>query len=166
MDTTTQTPVVDADIIETEQADQSAPVAATTDEPNGGQVLIDLENLIKSHIAGIDQRKRDLKTQREMLTSALENDETYREHDKLAKEAAKVRAKTKSHILSLASNKPLVEKVKELAQEVKEMDEALSDYLREYMRMSGVNEIETDDGDIREIIYIAKLIKKGSGFGK
>jgi hypothetical protein len=49
-----------------------------------------------------------------------------------------------------------------LAAATKELDTALSDYLREYMRMSGTNEIETEDGDVREIVYVAKLIKKAS----
>jgi hypothetical protein len=40
------------------------------------------------------------------------------------------------------------------------MDTALSDYLREYERLSGTNQIETDDGHIHEIVYIAKLLKK------
>jgi hypothetical protein len=133
----------------------------TTDQ-NAAQVLLDLEQLIKTHITNIDKGKAELKKQREMLTSVLENDETYRQHNEEAKKTAKTKAQTKYQILQKPENKVLSEKTKEIASEIKEQDAALSDYLREYQRMSGSNEIETDDGIVREIIYVAKLVKKTS----
>ena len=132
------------------------------DDTNGTTVLLELEATIKNHISLIDKNKRDLKTQREMLESALMNDETYRLHSEECKKAAKIKAKTKFQIMQLPANKGLADKVKELSTATKESDTALSDYLREYMRMSGANEIETDEGEVREIVYIAKLIKKAS----
>ncbi len=132
------------------------------DDPNAATVLLELETTIKNHIADIDRRKSELKKQREMLESALGNDETYRTHNDAAKAAAKVKAKTKFQILQLPENKQLAEKVHELAAEAKELDGALSDYLREYQRMSGSSEIETADGEVREIVYVAKLVKKSS----
>ncbi len=144
--------VVDADIVTT-----PTPVG-----DNGAQVLLDLEQLIKTNIANIDRGKAELKKQREMLTSALENDETYRLHNEEAKKAAKQKAQTKYQIMQLPQNKQLADKVKTIAADIKEADGALSDYLREYQRLSGANEIETEDGQIREIVYVAKLVKKSS----
>ncbi len=152
-------PIEDAEIVTTAPMD---PPAAD----NAAQVLLDLENLIKSNIASIDAHKAELSKQREMLESALQNDETYREHDKAAKEATKVKMKTKQQILQLPANKQLVDKVKEAALEIKEADGALADYLREYQRMSGATEIELDDGEIREIVNTPKLLKKSSKFGR
>lgn len=145
MNDTTDTPIQNAEIVQ---------------DDNAAQVLLDLEQLIKSHISNIDKGKSELKKQREMLESALTNDETYRLHNEEAKKAAKVKAQTKSQILSLPANRQLAEKVKDIAAEIKEQDGALSDYLREYQRMSGSNEIEGEDGEIREIVYVAKLVKK------
>lgn len=125
-------------------------------------ILLELETTIKNHITDIDTRKSELKKQREMMESALMNDETYRLHAEDAKKAAKIKAKTKFEILQLPANRQLSEKVKELASEIKELDNALSDYLREYQRMSGSSEIETNDGEVREIVYVAKLVKKSS----
>lgn len=125
-------------------------------------ILLELEATIKNHISLIDKNKAELKKQREMLESALLNDETYRLHSEEAKKAAKTKALTKYQIMQLPANKGLADKVKELASQNRELDSALSDYLREYMRMSGTNEIETDDGEVREIIYVAKLVKKKS----
>lgn len=134
--------------------------AANTD--NGAAVLLELEATIKNHISLIDKNKAELKKQREMLESALLNDETYRLHTEEARKAAKTKALTKYQIMQLPANKGLADKVKDFAAQTRELDGALSDYLREYMRMSGTNEIETDEGEVREIIYVAKLVRKTS----
>lgn len=131
---------------------------------DGATILLELETTIKNHIADIDRRKAELKKHREMLESALLNDETYRTHHEEAKKAAKTKAQTKFQILQVAQNKGIAEKVKELTAEIHELDGALSDYLREFGRMSGTTEIETADGEVREIIYVAKLVKKPSKF--
>ena len=154
----TDQPIVDADIVPDAMATSATPPPAD----NSAQVLLDLEQLIKTNIGNIDRGKAELKKQREMLTSALDNDETYRLHNDEAKKAAKKKALTKYQIMQLPQNKALAEKVKGIAAEIKEADAALSDYLREYGRMSGSNEIETDDGVVREIVYVARLVKKSS----
>ena len=133
-----------------------------TPADNSVQVLLDLEQLIKTHVANIEKGKGELKKLKEMLTSALENDETYRLHNEEAKKSAKQKAATKYQIIQQQQNRELDEKIKSLSTEIKELDTALSDYLREYARMSGTNEIETSDGEVREIVYVAKLVKKSS----
>lgn len=132
------------------------------DDTNGASVLLELERTVKNHISLIDKNKAEFKKQRDMLESALLNDETYRSHSEEAKKAAKTKALTKYQIMQLPANKGLADKIRELAAQTHELDRALSDYLREYMRMSGTNEIETDDGEVREIVYVAKLVKKKS----
>jgi hypothetical protein len=155
-----QTPTVeDAQIVTT--GDES-PIGSVEPVANDATILSDLESLIKSHIRGLDTRRNDLKKVREMVNDALVNDSTYRDHEKAAKEAAKLKSATKSQILKMPANAQMVSKAQELSAEIKEMDDALSDYLREFQRISGSNEIETDDGQVREIVYTAKLIKKSS----
>jgi hypothetical protein len=74
--------------------------------------------------------------------------------------------KGKKEIKAKLSRQPnaleTAEKKKNMSSEIKEMDAALSDYLREYMRISGANQIEDDNGTVHEIVYIAKLLKKAS----
>ena len=134
----------------------------TTD--TGATVLLELEGLIKNHLSGIDSRKEELKKLREMLSSALANDETYRLHEEEAKKSAKQKSATKQQILKIPANAQLSQKIQGVAEEVKGMDGALSDYLKEYQRMSGSTEIEGDDGEVREIVYVAKLVKRSSKF--
>ena len=133
-----------------------------TDSNSQAQVIINLENLIKSHITGIDRRRDELKKNKEMLEDILINDETYKLHTEEAKKAAKIKLQTKQQIMKQPNANALNEKVKELSSEVKEMNQALSDYLSEYTKMTGTSEIEGEDGEVREIIRITKLIKKSS----
>lgn len=132
------------------------------DENNQAQVLIDLETMIKTHITTIDKSKIELAKYKEMLDGIFQNDETYRLHEEKAKEAAKLKSLTKSQLLKTPETRDLAQKVKELSQNIKDLQNALSDYLREYNRMSGSTEIEGEDGEVREIIYTAKLVKKTS----
>lgn len=97
-----------------------------------------------------------------MLASTLANDSTYKLHDEEAKKAAKIRGATKSELMKAPANKILVDKSSELATEIKESDASLSEYLREYQRITGSTEFETDDGEVREIVFVAKLVKRSS----
>lgn len=151
----TTPPVVDAEV-----------VTPPTDTANGAQVLLDLESLIKNNLSTLDSNKAELKKLRDMMNSALTNDETYRLHEEEAKKAAKQKGATKAQIMKLPANAELAKKVQDMSQGIKEMDEALSDYLKEYQRMSGSNEIEDNDGEVREIKYVAKLVKRSSKFVK
>lgn len=128
------------------------------------EILLNMESLIKGHIATIDKLSTESKKLKEMLDDIFGNDPTFQEHDKAVKEAAKVKQNTKAQILKQPQAADLDKKVKELKGELKENQASLSDYLQEYARMSGVNEIEGDDGEVREIVYTAKLIKKSSIF--
>lgn len=140
-------------------------VALEPGAPNS-EILINMESLIKGHISTIDKLSDEAKKHKEMLDDIFNNDPTFQEHDKAAKEAAKVKQNTKAQILKQPQAADLDKKIKELKSELKENQASLSDYLQEYARMSGVNEIEGDDGEVREIIYSAKLIKKSSIFAR
>jgi aminoglycoside/choline kinase family phosphotransferase len=54
----------------------------------------------------------------------------------------------------------LAGKVKDARQSLKEMKDTLSEYLTEYARMSGSTEFEDETGQLRKIVYMAKLIKQ------
>lgn len=136
-------------------------IVASDQVPVGGaDIIINMEGLIKSHIAQIDKLSEEAGKLKDMLDDIFENDPTYKEHDEKAKEAAKIKSKTKSEILKRPQAADLNEKIKSLKSQIKENQSSLSDYLQEYARLAGVNEIEGEDGEVREIVYTAKLIKK------
>jgi len=147
------------------QPDDAQPVQeATIIEETPAELLGNLESSIKEHIVSIDTSKAELKKLKEMLSDMFSNDPTYQEHDKVVKEAAKIRTKTKYELLKQPAVAQLNSKIKELSADLKDLQNALSDYLREYQRLSGSNEIEGDDGEVREIVYVAKLVKRSSRF--
>src|SRR3989338_4356988 len=82
--------------------------------------MLNLEQLIKTTLTSIEKLKDELKLQREMFEDSFKNDETYIEHDKLAKEAARIRAATKKQLLKQPSVMILAEKVNDLRQGIKE----------------------------------------------
>lgn len=129
-------------------------------EENSGQVLINMEGLIKNYISAIAKASDELKKQREMLEDIFNNDPTYKKHTDSAKEATKVKQATKQEILKRPQAADLNKKVQDLRNQIKENQASLSDYLQEYQRLSGVNEIESEDGEVHEIVYVARLIKR------
>lgn len=142
----------------TEEPQETPPPA------QGGEVevLFSLESLIKNNIASIDKLTEELKQLRNMFADSFNNDPVYKENEQKAKEAAKVKNTTKQNILKQPSVAQTADKIKTIGAELREKKNSLSDYLLEYQRMANINEIEGHDGEIREIIHLAKLIKKNS----
>ncbi len=140
--------------------DQSSPQPLAPPVESGADTVLELESMIKSNLATLDRNRVELKKLKEMLESALLNDEPYRLAAEKAKETAKEKGKAKLNVMQNSATKQIADKVKDMTQENKELAAAQSEYLREYARLSGTNEIEGDDGEVREIIYVAKLVKK------
>ncbi len=151
-----ETEVIDAEIVEIPSEVASSSVA------NDATVMLSLENLIKSHIASIDKLKDELRKQKQTLEDGFMNDAVYQEHLRLAKEAIKVKSATRAQITKQPQNVLLSNKIKSMSAELKDKQFALSDYLLEYQRMTGVNEIEGEDGELREIVNTAKVVKRAS----
>lgn len=129
---------------------------------NDAVLLVRIEEMIKTHLSQINNLTEEASKIKEMLDDILVNNETYQEHDKQAKEAARIRSNTKKEIMKRPEAADLANKLKSLQSEQKELRVGLSDYLREYQRLSGSNEIEGEDGQIQQIVFVAKLVKKSS----
>lgn len=131
---------------------------------NDAVLLSRIEEMIKTHTSQIDSLAEEITKYRDMVNDIFANDETYQEHDKTAKEAARIRSNTKKEIMKRPDVANLANKLKSLKSEQGELKTGLSDYLREYQRLSGSNQIEGEDGEIREIVFVAKLVKRSSKF--
>lgn len=142
-----------------DDSDQKIVEGDVVEEVKGGEILINMESMIKNHISSIDRIQEEMQKHKGMLDDIFANDLTFQEHDKIAKEATKVKQKTRSEILKRPQAKELSEKVRNMKSEIKEQQDALSDYLQEYQRLSGLNEIEGEDGQMRTIVYVAKLVR-------
>lgn len=138
---------------------------ANQDSPdNQAVLLIRIEEMIKTHISQIDQLQEEITKHRDMVSDIFTNEQVYQEHDKTAKEATRIKNNTKKEVQKRPDVANLTDKLKELKSEQNELKKGLSDYLREFQKLSGLNEIEGEDGEVREIVYTARLVKKSSKF--
>lgn len=122
--------------------------------------LLSLESIIREALPQLENLKKEAKTKKEMLDDALNNDETYKLHTEKAKEANKVKSQTKQQLLKQPALRQLTEDLKDLREQIKELQASLSEYLSEYARLSGAREIEDANGEVLDIVYAAKLVKR------
>lgn len=137
------------------------PVVVNSPSPDGTEanILLSLEELIKSNITNLEKLREELKKTREMFEDSFNNDPTYREQNEKVKDANKQKSTTRQNIVNQPSVLQLNNKIKSMRSEIKERQMALSDYLKEYQRMTGATEIEVND-EIREIVSELKLVKR------
>ena len=128
--------------------------------------LFTIENLIKTHISHIDTVKTELYKQVEMMNDILLNDSEYKKAADEVKEITKKKTEAKQNILKSPSNASLNQKIKDMRQELKELKGALSGYLQQYQKIADTDQIESEDGEVRQIVYSAHLVKLSSKFGK
>lgn len=141
--------------------DDTTPIdAAATPVQSQSEVLLSMEGLIKNHLSALRKLQGDLTKQKEMLDDILANDPTYQEHLNVANEASKTKNATKAQVLKQPQAADLDKKIKDIKVEMKENSGSLSDYLSEYSRLSGLTEIEDDEGNMMQISFSAKLIKR------
>lgn len=122
--------------------------------------LLNIESLINSHDSRLDILQKELKTQKNMLSDLLENDEEYAKISEETSKLNKQKTIVKQKALKSPAAMPLVDKIKDAQNQIKELRVALSDYLAQYVNLSGTNQIEGADGIVRQIVYSAKLVKK------
>ena len=128
--------------------------------PDSVKTQLSVEELIKTLITRIARLKEDLKPVNEMLNDLLNNNEEYRLAADEAREATRKKSAIKKKVLSTPGGKMATDEVNGLRGQLKEAQESLSSYLADYQRLTGSNEIEGEDGELRQIVYAAKLVRK------
>lgn len=131
-------------------------------DENKAQTLLNIESMINSSNSRLDTLTKEFKEQKAMLDAILENDEEYQPLEEEIKKQAKLKAIAKQKVLITPSTSKIVEQVKDLKLQIKEIKVALSDYLSQFIILSGTNQIEGPDGVLRKIVYTAKLVKNKS----
>ncbi|MFA6250354.1 MAG: hypothetical protein WC686_02485 [Candidatus Shapirobacteria bacterium] len=122
--------------------------------------LLNLQSLIRNTEARLNELQKTNQTLKEMVDALLENDPSYVELDKQSKKAQKEKSVAKQQILKTPSAKETVEKIKDNQFQIKDLKVALSDYLAQYVIESGSRQVEDSNGQLLDIIYTAKLVKR------
>lgn len=121
---------------------------------------LNLTETINSFLTQVDRLKEEVGKYKDMLDSIYENDPTYQQHDAAVREATKIRSATKKQIQKMPQAADLANKVVDMRQQIKDLNTDLSEVLQQYEKATGLRQIESSDGQIRQIIYTARLVKK------
>jgi len=130
------------------------------DTINQAKNLLNIESLINSHDSRLQSIEKEYKTNKSMLDDLLNGDDEYLKANDSAKQASKLKTLAKNKVMQGSNAKILVDKIKDFQMQIKELKVALSDYLSQYVTLSGTNQITAPDGAIWEIIYSARISKK------
>lgn len=118
-----------------------------------------VKSIVLDRLELIDRKKEEVRHAREMLTNVYENNEDYR---KQKEEAGKHKRKLEGIKTELQNQSPsTVEKLDELKEELKDLQDGLNDYLGEFVRLTGKMELTKHDGTEVKIVRKYKTISPG-----
>lgn len=126
----------------------------------GLEDLPTIESAIKLRLQKLADLKDKQKKLNEMLKSYLENSDEYREATKIAKDAGAKKAGIKRDLLSKPEAQDLPMKLDEAKAEKADLSESLSYYLSQFAKLTGTTEFEDENGELKKIVYVAKLVKR------
>lgn len=122
--------------------------------------LPSIESSIRSKVQKLDDVKEKIKKLNEMLNSYLENSEEYVEAAKEAKTASSKKSAIKQELMAKPGADDVPNKLLEAREEKKELDEDISNLLTEFQRVSGTNQFEDEKGQLKQIVYTARLVSR------
>lgn len=142
--------------------DDEVMTTADLPEVNAATSILEVESIINRYLGDVEKMKETMKSQKEMYNAAFENDAQYAEKNEDMKKVKKEVAAIKQRIVKLPEVVVINNRINELKEEMKDMQEALTGYLQRYQEISGTNQFMTEDGEIIEIVNVVKLVRKGS----
>ena len=136
--------------------------AEVVQAPRGSMTIVELTTLINRYESDMKKMRDNLKIQSGMLREAVEGDAAYHELDVQSKDLNKKKSEIKQKVMKTPAMEAVVAKIDEFKSELNDAKEMLSGYLEEYQRVSGTNIIEGENGEIKEIVPMYKLVKRGN----
>lgn len=143
-----------------EDAEEAMEVAEKIPVQNKALNIIQLENIINGYLGDLEKFQQELKEQSQMFRDALENDAEYATIVAKAREVSKEKKARQDKLIQEPSLALVDSKIKDIKADVKDTQQALSDYLQQYYEQSGLRQITGTDGEIRDIVTTVKLVKK------
>lgn len=128
--------------------------------PDELQARLSIEQMIKNYMVDIASIREKLKTQKDMFKSAFEGDKEFSEVDVEHKAIARKKTVAKQRITKTESVSVVANQIKALQEELKDAQQALSDYLNQYVMQTQATEFLGPDGEAMSIVRSAKLVKK------
>lgn len=132
------------------------------DNSNTATNLLHIESLISSHDSRLSTLEKELHENKVMLDDLFNGDPEYLEANDAAKKASKVKTLAKNKVMQRSEAKSIDDKIKDFQMQIKELKVALSDYLSQYVTLSGTNTFTAPDGAVWQILYSARINKKSN----
>ncbi len=158
MDNKNEEQIEDAEIVASEEVADT-----TTQEPekeNAAVSQLNLESLIHRFLKDIEAARQRVKEKKTMLDAAYENDAEYAQAMQKVKEANKVKKGIQQKIQQQPAIKMLADEVNKQKEDLKDLQQGLSQYLRQYEEKTGSRFFTTEDGEMMEIVIVRKLVRK------
>jgi hypothetical protein len=142
-----------------EEVDLSDEVTETPEE-NLGESLMNLEATINRYIGDSEKLREQMKSQKEMYNATFENDAPFAELTQKEKELRRQKMTIKQKLQKEPAVVLATNKINEIKEELKDIQDMLTGLLEQYQEMSGSNQFTTESGEIREIIKILRVVRK------
>lgn len=121
---------------------------------------MEIESMIHRNLAEVEKLREQVKTQKDMYDSTIENDAAYAEQAEKEKEVKKVTAGLKQKLVKQLSVVEITHRMKELKEEMKDVQDTISGLAEEYEKVAGTTQIINEMGEVLEIVKIYKLQKQ------
>ena len=148
----------EVDLGEDDEVQTTADLSST----NAAMSILEIETIINRFLGDQEKLKETMKAQKEMYNASFENDAEYAGKNEEMKKLKKEVAAIKQRIVKLPEVVVVNNRINELKEEMKDIQEALTGYLQQYQVVSGTNQFMTEDGEVIEIVNVLKLVRKGS----
>lgn len=113
---------------------------------------------IQNRIKMIEDLEKENRTLKDMLKDELDNDESYTEANKKAKEAISARKKIKEQIFSKPECERTISDVKANSEEISTLREIIATELTEYYEKNRTNKIVGPDGQERKFKISVRFV--------
>ena len=119
-----------------------------------------VKNLVSRKTSQADELKEKIRELAESLKNMLVNDSTLADAEETLKETRKAVTKRKNEIANSEEAQSIKAKLRELKEEMADIEDSLSTQLLNLYQITGVKEFETNTGEVREFVIKAKVKAK------
>jgi hypothetical protein len=124
------------------------------------QAFESIKNLVTRKTVQADELKLKTKELQESLKNILVNDDELSQSEESLKENRKKVTERKSNLMGSPEAQSIKLKLQEAKEDLKDIEDSLSSQLLNLYQLTGVQEFETDEGEVREFVIKARVKAK------
>lgn len=130
----------------------------TTNNDFDAESFSALKGLIQRLSVQLDEVKEKQKELKQRLKNIFDNDSQLNDFEEQAKNAAQAFKKRKQELSDSPEGKEVRGKIKEFGEEIRDIEESLTNSLLSYYQMTGIQSFDTETGEEREFKLKARLL--------